>query len=257
MSEPIRCPDCGHPNSPEAAFCEACHYPLSEAAGLAATPGREVRGPARSSEEHPTIARRRPVRPRMPAQQPGLVLSLWLGVGAFCALLLVFFALRANLERAKPQVEGSSAEQQQLADRLHAALERDSTDTHARVALADLLFDTANWSEAIIHYRSAVRHDSSLVPAIVDLGVCYYNLSVPLEAERLFRLALAREPAHPFALFNLGIVSERRGELRQALEFFRRVEQSNPPENMRPALAEAIRRVSAQAGRPTPGGAAP
>ena len=112
------------------------------------------------------------------------------------------------------------------------------------MALADILFDTGNWSEAIVHYRSAVRHDSTLVSAIVDQGVCYYNLSQPEVAERLFRLALAREPHQPFALYNLGIVYEQRGSADKALEFFHQALESSPPETMKPALLEAMQRAS-------------
>ena len=100
--------------------------------------------------------------------------------------------------------------------------------------------------------RSAVRHDSSLVTAIVDQGVCYYNLSVPEEAERLFNLALARDPHQPFALFNLGIVYERRGEPERALQYFHRALQTSPPENMKPALMEAMQRVVQQSGKQAP-----
>jgi tetratricopeptide (TPR) repeat protein len=186
-----------------------------------------------------------------------VVLSLWLGVGAFLALLLVLIAVQANLERDQPQVEGSSAEQQQAANVFRAALQRDSTDLRSRVGLADLLFDTGNWSEAIVHYRSAVHHDSSLVTAIVDLGVCYYNLSMPDEAERHFRLALVREPHQPFALFNMGIVQERRGDPAAALGYFQQALQASPPENMKPAVMEAIQRVSQASGKPAPRPGAP
>jgi tetratricopeptide (TPR) repeat protein len=173
-------------------------------------------------------------------------------VGSFLALLLVLIAVQANLARNDPQVEGSSGEQQKAADGFRAALEKDSTDTRSRVGLADILFDTGNWAEAIVHYRSAVRQDSSLITAIVDLGVCYYNLSVPEEAERLFNLALAREPHQPFALFNLGIVHERRGDNKGALEFFHRALQASPPENMKPAVMEAMQRVVEAGGKPAP-----
>jgi tetratricopeptide (TPR) repeat protein len=164
----------------------------------------------------------------------------------------VLIAVQANLARDNPPVEGASGEQLERANALREALAKDSTDVAARVGLADVLFDTGNWTEAIVHYRSAVRQDSSLVTAIVDLGVCYYNLSVPDEAERLFTLALAREPHQPFALFNLGIVHERRGNPERALEFFHRALQSGPPENMKPALMEAMQRVAQATGTPAP-----
>ena len=271
MPETIQCPDCGHHNPAGSTSCERCHFPLIEGAvpgsvprPPAAQPEAGTRGsgddaattaegtpasagpdPSASEPDAPVaISRFRPVRPRRPRPQANVALSLWLGVGGFLALLLVLIAVQANLERDDPLVEGSSGEQQNAADGFRAALERDSTDTRSRVGLADILFDTGNWSEAVVHYRSAIRQDSSLVTAIVDLGVCYYNLSVPDEAERLFRIALSREPHQAFALFNLGIVHERRGDNRTALEYFHRALQASPPENMKPALMEAMQRVA-------------
>ena len=273
MSDTIQCPDCGHRNPPGSASCEQCHYPLIEGAepgtvplppdprasarageggGAAERPAPAGEAPASPAGASAAIPPLRPTRPRRPRPQGNVALSLWLGVGSFLALLLVLIAVQANLERHDPQVEGSSEDQQKAANTFRAALERDSTDTRARVGLADILFDTGNWSEAIIHYRSAVRQDSSLITAIVDQGVCYYNLSHPEEAERLFRLALSRDPHQPFALFNLGIVHERRGEARTALEFFHRALQTSPPENMKPALMEAMQRVAQTSGREAP-----
>ncbi|MEK7330166.1 MAG: tetratricopeptide repeat protein [Candidatus Eisenbacteria bacterium] len=244
MSETIRCPDCGHPNPPGSTFCASCHYPLTEVGA----PEKGDSGPSTT----PLVPPRRPVRPRRPRPQANAALSLWLGVGAFLALLLVLIAVQANLKRDNPPVEGSNRDQQVQADAFRAALTRDSTDTRSRVGLADLLFDTGNWPEAIVHYRSAVRQDSSLVMAIVDMGVCYYNLSVPDEAERLFLLALARDPHQPIALFNMGIVYERRGQPEQALKYFHSSLESAPPENMKQALIEAMQRVVKQTGKVAP-----
>ena len=249
MPEPIQCPDCGQRNPPGSTSCAFCHFPLIE--DVPAAPP-ETTAAADAAPPASVLAPRRPIRPRRPRARSHVALSLWLGVGAFLALLLVLIAVQANLERQNPGVEGSDAEQQKLADEFRNALARDSTDVHARVGLANILFDTANWSEAIVHYRSAVHHDSSLVTAIVDMGVCYYNLSVPDEAERLFMLALARDPHQSFALFNLGIVYERRGEPDQALQYFHRALQSSPPENMKQAVLEAMQRVAKQTGKTAP-----
>ena len=250
MSEILKCPDCGHQNPAGSPYCERCHFPLIEGAVPGSVPLPPPANPTVAEPDAPpAIPPFRPIRPRRPRPQANVALSLWLGVGAFLALLLIPIAVQANLERDAPQVEGSSADQQKEADAFRAALEKDSTDTRSRVGLADILFDTGNWPEAVVHYRSAVRHDSSLVTAIVDLGVCYYNLSMPDEAERHFRLALAREPHQPFALFNLGIVYERRGDMSTALEYFHRALQTSPPENMKPALMEAMQRVAELSGK--------
>jgi tetratricopeptide (TPR) repeat protein len=258
MSDANRCPDCGHVNPPGADHCAACNYPLVEAHGGApseAGPTPATRQPAAAagrraaSAPAPAVERLRPIRPRRPRPANNVALQLWLGLGAFFALLLVFIAVQANMQRGETPVEGSSVDQQKRANELMAAVQRDSTDLDARNQFADILFDTGNWSEAIVHYRSVVRQDSSRVPAIVDLGVCYYNLSKPAEAERMFQLALRRDPHHPFALFNLGIVHERRDNPDKALEFFHRALQSAPPENMRPAILEAMQRVQQKSGR--------
>jgi tetratricopeptide (TPR) repeat protein len=258
MPDVIRCPDCGHENPPGSAACEACNFPLGDHPQEAppAPPARPAAGAAADAEAPTTPAapplRLRPIRPRRPRPQSNVALQLWLGVGAFLALLLVFIAFQANMERDKPQVEGSNQDQQKQADLFRAALAKDSTDVEARIGLADILFDTGNWSEAIVHYRSAIHRDSTRVGAIVDLGVCYYNLSQPDDAERLFQLGLARDPHHPFALFNLGIIQERRGDLAQALQYFHRALESAPPENMKPSILEAMQRVQKQTGKAAP-----
>jgi tetratricopeptide (TPR) repeat protein len=244
MSETIRCPDCGQQNPPGSTFCASCHFPLTEAL----VPAKDHPDPASA----PPVLPRRPVRPRRPRPGSNVALSLWLGVGAFLALLLVLIGVQANLQRDNPPVEGSNPGQQDQANVFRGAIAKDSVDTRSRVGLADILFDTGNWAEAIVHYRSAVHHDSSLVTAIVDMGVCYYNLSDSEEAERLFLLALARDPHQPFALFNLGIVYERRGEPDQAMKYFHRSLESAPPENMKQALVEAMQRVAKQAGKSAP-----
>jgi Flp pilus assembly protein TadD len=185
----------------------------------------------------------------MPAQ----ALNLWLWVGGVVAVLVVFAALNYR-QRPEQPVEGSNPEQQKRANELAGILARDSSDIAAHVELGNLLYDTGNWSEAIVHYRAALRRDSSIVTALVDLGVCYYNLSEPDEAERLFRLALAREPRQPIALFNMGIVHERRDDLEAALGYFQRSAQASPAPNMQAPLDDAIARVRQKLGRGAPGG---
>jgi cytochrome c-type biogenesis protein CcmH/NrfG len=255
MPEIVRCPDCGYENPPGSTACARCNFPLVEGARLEpAEPevGTERRGPHATGPGLPEIPRWRIARPRRPRQAGGPPLSLLLGVGAFIALLLVFTAIQAIMQREQAPVEGASDNQQRGADSLRTILAKDSTNVEARIDLADILFDTGNWSEAIVHYRSAIRQDSTRVPAIVDLGVCYYNLSEPEEAERMFRLALVRDPHHPFALFNLGIIHEKRKELEPALQYFHRALESAPPETMRPAIIEAMQRIQKQLGRVAP-----
>lgn len=254
----ITCPDCGTVNEAGSAACSRCNFPLGAAAPGAtpapAEPSPEPPAPAaEATGEAPAPVIERPI-PRRPRRQPmapgsGLALSIWLFVGGFAALLLIFMAVKANVDRANEPVEGSSQAQQQRADELKAALERDSTNIDARQQLADVYYDTANWTEAVSHYRRVVAADSTRVTALVDLGVSYYNLGDPLAAERLFMLALRRDPHHPIALFNLGIVHERREDYENALRYYHAALQSDPPENMNEPLMQAMQRIQEKTGR--------
>ena len=257
MSETIRCPDCGHENPAGSSICEACNYPLVPVthppAGAPAPPAAPVSG----GDPVPIPRMTRPIRPRRPRPASNQATTLWLTFGSIMAIIVLYIALKANVERASQPVPGSNAEEQKRADELRGVLEKDSTNVDARIALADILYNTANWPEAIVHYRSAVRQDSSRVAALVDLGVCYFNLGNTVEAERHFLLGLAREPNHPIALFNLGIVNEQRERYDEAFEYFHRALQSAPPGEMHQPIAQAIERVMKKQGKeppPLPGG---
>lgn len=168
------------------------------------------------------------------------------------AAAVILIAVRANVERARQPIEGSSEEQQKRAAQIEDVLEKDSTNVEAHIGLANILYDTGNWSDAIVHYRAALARDSSRATVLVDLGVCYYNLSATDQAERLFRLALARDPHQPVALFNLGIVSERAGNKAEAMRYFHQALANDPPEPMKKALMEAMTRLGSEAGMKAP-----
>ncbi len=245
MSETVHCPDCGHENPPGLDACAACGFPLADEPPTAAAPPKLGEGAGGTAERVPIV--RRPPRRRPPRPETQSV-TLWLVFGTLAALVVVWIAIKANVDRASQPVEGSSGAQQMSADSILGEIQRDSTNVQARVKLGDILYDTGNWADAIVQYRAAVRMDSSLTPTIVDLGVCYYNLGDPDDAERHFLLALARDPHQPVALFNLGIVHERRKDYRGALEYLHRALRTEPPEQMKQAVVEAMGRIQQQQG---------
>lgn len=256
MNDTMVCPDCGTRNPAGSAACSRCNYPLgTPGAAVSVSPAGVPPESVPASEpesvgsaELPRPALRRPIRPPRLAQAQQ-ALSIWLFVGGFAALLLIYIAVKANVDRALTPVEGSNQAQQQQAEEAQVVLARDSTNVDARQRLADIYYDTANWTEAAVHYRKVIAADSTRVTALVDLGVCHYNLGDPNEAERLFQLALRRDPHHPIALFNLGIVSERREDWEGALRYYHAAMQSDPPENMAQPLMQSIQRIQEKTGR--------
>jgi len=240
MSDAVRCPDCGHENPAGSASCSRCNYPL-QPAGSAPPP------------IEPEIVIRRPLRrPRRGPPVNTTALNLWLLAGFAAALALIWTAYTSFRANNAVPVEGTTVDQQRLADSLRAVLDRDSTDVQATVEYANLLYDTANWAEAAKYYTRAIARDSSRVTAIVDLGVCWYNQGEMRRAEQLFLLALRRDPHQPVALFNLGVVNERAGESRLALRYYHRALESAPPEELRQEIVQRMQQLMQKTGQPVP-----
>src|SRR5206468_2849724 len=137
--------------------CAACGFPLGETPAEPAPAAPPVSPPGAapaSSEPHITIRRPLP-RPRPRGSQQAT--TLWLVFGTFSALMVIWVAIKANVDRASQPVEGSNPQQQVNADSLARVLQSDSTNVTAQVELANIFYDTGNWNEAILHYRSALR----------------------------------------------------------------------------------------------------
>ncbi len=270
MTPELRCPSCGQLNDSALEECANCSFPLhlgkSGVAASAEVPAPEPAPvapaapapppppapepvPARPAQAFdPNIRRVRPVRPRPPrSPQEALQLQLWLVLGGIAVLIIMYTAFKGFQQNNAPspqQVAGANEEMQHAATMARGELAKDSTNVNARIMLANILYDTANWSEAIIHYRSALRSEPNKVTTLVDLGVCYFNLGSSDDAVVLFQKALALEPNHPVALFNMGVVRESQNQFNEALDFYGRASRAKDvPAPMLQGLAEATQRV--------------
>ncbi len=67
--------------------------------------------------------------------------------------------------------------------------------------------DREMYDKAIPQYEQALTMDSLQPDVMVDLGACYHALGENDKADFQFRRALAINPKHPVALFNMGVVS--------------------------------------------------
>lgn len=234
MAQSNRCPSCAFLNEDGALECSQCNFPLTEigstpapqAPARAPEPGAPAEAPTvlPPSAVEPPIRRVRPIRPRPPQDpQQKLQVQLWIVLGLIAVAMVVYTAwdgFKKNNKPAPPPVEGANENMQHAADMARAELTKDSTNVNARIMLANVLYDSGNWSEAIIHYKSALRSSPKTITTMVDLGVCYYNLGDSDDAVSLFTKALDVDPKHPVALFNLGVVAESRENYREALEYF-------------------------------------
>jgi len=67
--------------------------------------------------------------------------------------------------------------------------------------------DQGMFDKAIPQYEQALTMDSLQPDIMVDLGACYHAIGENDKADFQFRRALAINPKHPVALFNMGVVS--------------------------------------------------
>lgn len=271
MSDTVRCPDCGASNAANATACKQCNFPLGapapavsastapapvvvapvEPAPAETASSVEAEPPANVSRFDPGPRPRRMGRTRPDAMQP-VQMQLWLFVGAAVVLGSLYFAAQGFWKSNAVPVTGARPEQQQRADLARRTLEQDSLNVAARIELANVLYDTGNWSEAIVHYRSAERLEPRRATTVVDLGVCYYNLGQFVAAESLFQHALSLDRQQVFALFNLGIVAESQERWDEAMDYYHRAMQSNPPESMKAPLQQHLQAVMTKAGKTAP-----
>ena len=249
MPDQIICPSCGRATAAGATECANCNFPLAEA------PERVAAERTEDAEGVVIVRPMRPIRPRRPGgPDQRLQMQLWLMLGGLSVLFILWTAFDGFKKSAKPQVqvEGAKEDQQRAADLARKTLEADSTNLQARIALADVLYDTANWSEAVLNYKAAIRMDPTRVTTYVDMGVCYFNLGKMDEAVALFQKALTLDPQQPIALFNLGVVAESHDDYDGALKYYHRAMQANPPEQMGQALTTAMQRIMQKQGKQAP-----
>jgi predicted negative regulator of RcsB-dependent stress response len=243
MPETIHCPSCGAENAADAASCVKCNFPLVQ---------RPVSTPAAEPEFKFDPGPRPVPRRERPASMEPIQMQIWLFAGIAVILGIVYFAAQGFWKSNAKPVEGANAQQEQRADAARAVLAKDSTNLMARIELANVLYDTGNWSDAIVHYKSALRQDPNRATTIVDMGVCYYNLGRFAAAESLFQHALVMDPHQAVALFNLGIIAEAQGRWDEALSQFHRAMESGPPDEMKQLLQQHIQAAMAKTGKTPP-----
>jgi cytochrome c-type biogenesis protein CcmH/NrfG len=244
MPETLRCPGCGAENAPGAESCAQCNFPLVDRS--VSTPAAE---PEFKFDPGPRPVRRQ--RERSGSMEP-IQMQIWLFAGIAVILGIVYFAAQGFWRSNVKPVEGANPQQEQRADAARAVLAKDSTNVMARISLANVLYDTGNWSDAIVHYRSALRLDPNRATTVVDMGVCYYNLGRFAAAESLFQHALVLDPHQAVAMFNLGVIAESQERWDDALTQFHRAMQSGPPDEMKQVLQQHIQEAMAKTGKTAP-----
>jgi hypothetical protein len=232
----ILCPRCGESLPPTLAVCDACGFGLAPAAPPSPRPV------ARSESAIPGIA--------------WLLLVVGLAVGGMVGFAL-HSAVGPRAESGMPagpadvMAGGSGADaggdagpapggmaggapqrmpQQimQMVQGYKAALAKNPKDLEATIGLANLEFDSGQWTKAIDYYSRALSIDPRNADVRVDRAIAYHATGQN-DAAKTELLRVTRErPDHKNAWLNLGVVGRDTGDRAGALRAWQRYLELDP-----------------------------
>jgi Tfp pilus assembly protein PilF/predicted RNA-binding Zn-ribbon protein involved in translation (DUF1610 family) len=101
-------------------------------------------------------------------------------------------------------------------------------DKASTIQLANLLQDSGLYEKAIGYYKKYLEMEPGDANALVDMGICHYNLGDYQIAITEMENAIKFQPKHQLAHLNLGIVNLTAGNLDVSKEWFRKALEIDP-----------------------------
>jgi tetratricopeptide (TPR) repeat protein len=132
---------------------------------------------------------------------------------------------RTPKRQRAPAAQPPQRKADMLAARERALLERlaeNPQDLDARLALANLYYDTDRPHGAVAAYIEVLKHRPDEPNIRTDLGTCYKRMGIPDKARAEYERVLAKRPEHVNATYNLAVVSDLAGERLRAAELWER-----------------------------------
>lgn len=217
------CPRCGAKNRLDSSFCESCGAKLEGVAQPIQTAKREGGKKDRSSG---------PARRGGSTEKEQAPMATWKMVAGFAGFLIVgvlglelLTAKRVpveNHDHDQPQTNSANMQALPQIEALERKIGADPNDTQSILELANLLQDNKFYDRAIAQYNSYLRKKPNDADAMVDRGICYYDMGRYVEARSSMMQALKVDAKHVLGHFNLGIVSLREGKMKESNEWFRK-----------------------------------
>ncbi len=113
-------------------------------------------------------------------------------------------------------------------------------DKSKLLELAHLLNDSGLKPRAIEKYQEYLKIDPKNADALVDMGVCYYDLGKYDDALNYMKEALKFQPNHQIAHLNIGIVSLSAGMHDEAVDWWKKAVAINPNSDVGKRAQELI-----------------
>jgi cytochrome c-type biogenesis protein CcmH/NrfG len=218
------CPTCGIENASDASFCGSCGARLKKQAE--GTDSKQQRGKSRpSAKQGKTKGEKRSEASSNP-------MFSWKVIFGFLGILVIFVLVvelfpshdqpTSQPTVSSPQAPAANMQLMNQIAELEKRVDADPNDTQALLALANACQDGKFLDKAIVQYKKYLQKNPRDANARVDLGICYFETSNLVEAQKEMETALKYDSKHVAGHFNLGIVNLRAGKVKEANEWFKK-----------------------------------
>jgi tetratricopeptide (TPR) repeat protein len=86
--------------------------------------------------------------------------------------------------------------------------------------ISSVLIHLGSFEESIKYAKNVLTIKKDYAPSLINIGIAYIRLNNPSEGEACLSKALSIEPSNSFALLNLGLLYEKRGDNDRAYSYF-------------------------------------
>ena len=205
------------------AFCTACGAPLATGDKFCGICGAAYSEDQPSNKSAARRARRKPGRqkPATGIRSRGFIPALSvLAVAVVITVGMTFQPEESALRQHDPATPLLSEQQLTHIRHLEDAVQKNPGDVPALIALGNTYYDIENNSEAIRYYAAALAQDPDNVDVRVDMAVCYFRQQNLERATAEIERAIAINPTHPMAHFNIGVIANAAGKHEDAAGYW-------------------------------------
>ena len=126
---------------------------------------------------------------------------------------------------SSPKKSGTGVEQTNLQkiNELEKLVDSNPGNPAHILGLANQLQDLGEFEKAIYRYKQYLELNPKDADALIDMGVCYFELSRYDAADSVMQVAIRIKPDHQKGLYNLGVVNLKNGKIEKSREWFKKL----------------------------------
>jgi tetratricopeptide (TPR) repeat protein len=226
------CPWCGIANPEGATLCIGCGSELGTGAVPGSEPPVSTPAPAVAAPAAPAAAMKaQSPSPKSKGKEPKkatITVEIKPGyVYAVIAAVVILGYFYFKKDAPAPEVPQNTVLVQtdstgQRISSMEKFLAANPQDTQARLAYANMLQDSKQFTRAIAAYKQYLESDAKNPDARVDMAVCLFESGDGAEAIVQLTKALQYNPKHQPAMFNMGIVYLNQEKVKESNDWFSR-----------------------------------